>query len=65
MKRRLTKDSETKWFSGVIGGLANYFGLGNWKDAIRVLYLIGSFFSFGSLILFYFILDLLMPESDK
>jgi len=46
--------------AGVCGGFAEYMG---WDSTIvRILFLILVFSSFGTMVLLYFILALIMPE---
>lgn len=46
--------------SGVIGGIAEYFGIDS--TLLRILYVVATFFSIGSPILLYIILAVLIPE---
>lgn len=46
--------------AGVCGGIADYL---RWDPTVvRVIFLILIFFSFGSMVLLYFILALIMPD---
>jgi len=46
--------------AGVCGGIGEYLG---WDPTfIRIIYLILIFTSFGTMVLFYFILALIMPD---
>jgi phage shock protein C len=58
MQKRLVKTRDKKIF-GVCGGLGNYFGID--PTLIRVAFLFG-FIIFGSGLLLYIILALLMPS---
>jgi phage shock protein PspC (stress-responsive transcriptional regulator) len=46
--------------AGVCGGIAEYLG---WDPTIlRIIFVVGTFITSGTLILFYFILALVMPD---
>lgn len=45
---------------GVCGGLANRFGMDS--TLVRVLFVIAAFVGFGSPILFYFLLAVIIPR---
>jgi phage shock protein PspC (stress-responsive transcriptional regulator) len=60
MSARLRRSRTDKMISGVCGGIAEYLGLDS--TLIRVLFVILTFLGFGSPILLYFILALVMPE---
>lgn len=64
--KRLTKSRTNKKISGVIGGLADYYG---WSDdlttIIRIVYAILALTSFGSLILIYFVVSIILPEAPR
>ncbi|WP_054949986.1 PspC domain-containing protein [Numidum massiliense] len=62
MRRRLCKSSYDRWMFGVCGGIAEYFGL----DAalVRIVWLIAALF-FGTGVLMYFVLFILMPSDDR
>ena len=60
MAAKLKKSRTNKMLAGVCGGIAEYLG---WDATlVRVLYLILVFSSFGTMVLFYFILALIMPD---
>ena len=59
-ERRLFRDPQEAWVAGVASGLAAYFGLD--VLLIRILFVIGSF-AWGSSILVYIVLWLLVPEA--
>lgn len=60
MPAKLKKSRVDKMIAGVCGGIAEYLG---WDSTlIRVLFLILVFSSFGTMVLFYFILALIMPD---
>lgn len=57
--KKLTK-SKDKVISGVLGGIAEYFG---WDSTlIRIIYVILSIAGIGSPILLYIILAIIMPN---
>ena len=64
--KRLTKSRTNKKISGVIGGLADYYG---WPEdvvtIIRIVYVILALTSFGSLILIYFVVSIILPEAPR
>lgn len=57
---RLVKSSSDKKFLGVCGGLAQRFGMDS--TIIRLLFVLATIIGFGSPILFYFILAIIMPN---
>jgi len=60
MAAKLRKSRTNKMLAGVCGGIAEYIG---WDATIvRIIYLILIFSSFGTMVLFYFILALIMPD---
>jgi phage shock protein C len=60
MPAKLRKSRTDKMIAGVCGGIANYLG---WDPTIvRIIFLILVFSSVGTMILFYFILALIMPD---
>ncbi len=60
MPAKLKKSRTDKMIAGVCGGFAEYMG---WDATIvRILFLILVFSSFGTMVLLYFILALIMPE---
>lgn len=60
MKNELTKSLNNKMISGVCAGIADYFN----TDAtlIRILFILGAFLFFGSTILLYLLLVIIMPD---
>lgn len=64
MKRRLTKSSNNKVISGVLGGIADYFGID--PTIVRVVYVILSVLSqaFPG-VLVYICLAIIMPDGKK
>lgn len=60
MPAKLKKSRVDKMIAGVCGGIAEYLG---WDSTlVRILFLILVFSSFGTMVLFYFILALIMPD---
>lgn len=59
MPKRLTKSIDKKLF-GVCGGIANYLDID--PTVIRVAFLV-AFFMFGTGLLLYIILALVMPDN--
>ncbi|MGF1671988.1 MAG: PspC domain-containing protein [Balneolaceae bacterium] len=60
MPAKLKKSRTDKMIAGVCGGFAEYLG---WDSTIvRILFLILVFSSFGTMVLLYFILALIMPD---
>ena len=49
-----------KMLAGVCGGIGEYLGLD--PTIIRIIFLILVFSSFGTMVLIYFILALIMPD---
>ncbi|MEX0929455.1 MAG: PspC domain-containing protein [Balneolales bacterium] len=57
---RLTKSISDKMLFGVCGGIAEYFG---WDSTVvRILFLIAVFIGFGSPVLLYLIMALIVPK---
>ena len=61
--KKLTKSATDRQVSGVLGGIAEYFGIDS--TIVRVLFLILSFAGIGSPVFLYFILAILMPEPNR
>jgi phage shock protein PspC (stress-responsive transcriptional regulator) len=60
MPAKLRKSRTDKMITGVCGGIAEYLG---WDATIvRVIFTLLVFSSFGTMVLIYFILALIMPE---
>jgi phage shock protein PspC (stress-responsive transcriptional regulator) len=60
MAANLSKSRTNKMLAGVCGGIGEYLG---WDPTIvRIIFLILVFSSFGTMVLFYFILALIMPD---
>lgn len=60
MKARLRRSRTDKMISGVCGGIAEYLG---WDaTVVRLIFVVLTFFGWGTPILLYFILALVMPD---
>jgi phage shock protein PspC (stress-responsive transcriptional regulator) len=60
MPAKLRKSRMDKMLAGVCGGIGEYLG---WDPTIiRIIFLILVFSSFGTMVLIYFILALIMPD---
>jgi phage shock protein PspC (stress-responsive transcriptional regulator) len=60
MPAKLRKSRTDKMITGVCGGIAEYLG---WDaTVVRVIFTLLVFSSFGTMVLIYFILALIMPE---
>lgn len=60
MSSKLRKSRYDKMLAGVCGGIAQFLG---WNSTlVRILYVLFVFFSFGTAILVYFVLALIMPD---
>ncbi len=60
MPAKLRKSRVNKMVAGVCGGIGEYL---NWDPTIvRIIFLILIFSSFGTMVLIYFILALIMPD---
>lgn len=61
MQKRLTKSSDQKLF-GVCGGLGEYFGID--PTVVRLLFIV-AFFGFGTGLLVYIVLAIVMPSANN
>lgn len=59
---KLTRSKNDKVFSGVCGGIGEYFDIDS--TIIRLGFVVLIFMSFGTAILVYFISSLVIPEDD-
>jgi phage shock protein PspC (stress-responsive transcriptional regulator) len=60
MSSKLKKSKTEKMISGVCGGIANYLG---WDSTIiRIIFIICALLGYGSPILIYFILAIVMSD---
>ncbi|MGY3736465.1 PspC domain-containing protein [Lactococcus taiwanensis] len=65
-KKRLKRSDTNRVIAGTVGGLGEYFDLSRRMiTIIRVLLVIGTFGSWGSLLIVYVIVSLLMTQSQK
>ncbi len=58
---KLVRSSDDAWLGGVCGGIAQYVGVD--PNLVRLLVVIGAFFSFGTLAIAYIAAWVLMPEA--
>lgn len=60
MGARLKKSTSDRMITGVCGGIAEYLG---WDPTIvRIIFVICAFLGYGTPVLLYFILALVMPD---
>ncbi|MDN6626685.1 MAG: PspC domain-containing protein [Pisciglobus halotolerans] len=58
--KKLTKSRNDRMISGVLGGIAEYFGIDS--TLVRIIFVVALFFGVGSPIFLYILLAILMPE---
>jgi phage shock protein C len=58
--KKLYRSRQQRMIGGVCGGLGEYFGID--PTLMRILFVLATFFGFGSAILIYLILLILVPE---
>lgn len=63
MSKRLTKSSTNKAITGTIAGIAEYFNID--PTILRVIYVVIVLGGFGSPILLYILLAILIPDAPK
>ncbi|MGM0215173.1 PspC domain-containing protein [Enterococcus sp. AZ109] len=63
MQKRLTKSRSNVVLTGTLAGIAEFFGID--PTIVRVLYVFLSFVLFGSPVLLYIVLALLIPAGSK
>lgn len=63
MSRKLTKSNSNIVLTGTLAGIAEYFNID--PTLVRIIYVILSMFTFGSPIVLYIILALIVPASNK
>ncbi|TNU80113.1 PspC domain-containing protein [Lactococcus lactis] len=64
-KKTLKRSSSNRVIAGTVGGLGEYFGLSRTViNVIRVLIVLGTFGSWGTLLIVYVIASLLMTPSQ-
>lgn len=62
--KKLVRSDSDKVIAGVCGGLGKYFDIDS--NIVRLLFILGSIFGFGSFVLIYIILAVVLPsESGK
>lgn len=61
--KRLTKSATDRQVSGVLGGIAEYFGIDS--TIIRVIFVIFAFAGVGSPVFIYILLAILLPEPNQ
>lgn len=59
-EKRLYRSRKDRVFAGVCGGLAEFFGLD--ATLIRLAFVLGIVFGFGSLLVVYLIMLFVVPE---
>jgi phage shock protein PspC (stress-responsive transcriptional regulator) len=59
--RRLVRSQHDRWLSGVCGGIAEYAGVD--ANLVRLVFVLGTIFGFGSLLVAYVVAWLLMPSA--
>jgi phage shock protein C len=58
--KRLERSTRDKWIGGVCGGLGHYFDID--PTIVRLIFLV-AFFGFGTGLLVYLVLWVVMPQS--
>ena len=58
--KRLLRSRDDRWLSGVCGGIAEYAGVD--PTLVRLLFVLGTIFSWGCLLVVYVAAWVLMPE---
>ena len=60
--RKLYRSRNNRMIVGVCTGLANFFGID--PTVVRLLFAVGTLFGFGSFILIYIVLFIVVPEES-
>jgi len=60
--RKLYRSRNNRMIVGVCAGLANFFGID--PTVVRLLFAVGTLFGFGSFILIYIVLFIVVPEES-
>jgi phage shock protein PspC (stress-responsive transcriptional regulator) len=60
--RKLFRSRRNRMIVGVCAGLANFFGID--PTVVRLLFAVGTLFGFGSFILIYIVLFIVVPEES-
>lgn len=63
MKKKLTKSNNNIVLTGTLAGIAEYLGID--PTVVRVIYVILSLVAFGSPIILYILLALIIPSARK
>ncbi|EMS74685.1 hypothetical protein H318_12769 [Enterococcus durans IPLA 655] len=63
MKKKLTKSNNNIVLTGILAGIAEYLGID--PTVVRVIYVILSLVAFGSPIILYILLALIIPSARK
>lgn len=63
MHKRLTKSTDNIVITGTLGGIAEYFNID--PTLVRVIFVILSLFTFGSPVLLYILLAVIIPSGKK
>ncbi len=59
--KRLTRSRSNRMIGGVCGGLAEYFDVD--PTLVRLVFAVGALLGFGSLILVYLVMWIVVPEA--
>jgi len=59
MEKRLYKTDYNKMISGVCNGIAEYFNVD--VSLIRIAFVLGGLFSFGTALILYIVLAIILP----
>lgn len=60
--KKLYRSRNNRMIVGVCAGLANFFGID--PTVVRLLFAVGTLFGFGSFILIYIVLFIVVPEES-
>lgn len=58
--RKLYRSRSTRMIAGVCSGLANFFGIDS--TVVRLIFVAGTLLGFGSFVLIYLVLFIVVPE---
>jgi phage shock protein PspC (stress-responsive transcriptional regulator) len=58
--RRLARSREDRWLAGVCGGVADFAGID--ANLVRLLVVLGTVLGFGSLLVVYVVMWVVMPQ---
>jgi phage shock protein PspC (stress-responsive transcriptional regulator) len=58
--KRLYRSRDNRMVGGVCAGLGNYLGID--PTVVRLLFVLGTFFGLGSLVIVYLIMLVIIPE---